>query len=224
MPRSRFPLMLALLASLGTGAALAQPVNPNAPPPAAGTRGDEKQPEGGSETVARLLEALKPGVDTEIPPTPSQITDKIERLLNEGRNEDALRAIAERQAEEETRHVPGTDVQLQFQHARALAAVGRADEARAIYLEMTTRYPELPEPWNNLAALYVQSGDLDQAQKALEMALLANPGYATARANLGEIQLLLAQRAFQTAASQGIPGAAAKAKALQPVIQGPDQK
>ncbi|SSZ76691.1 Predicted O-linked N-acetylglucosamine transferase, SPINDLY family [Bordetella pertussis] len=61
---------------------------------------------------------------------------------------------------------------------------------------MTTQFPELPEPWNNLAALYASRGELERAQDSLQMALRANPDYAAARANLGDIQLMMALRTY----------------------------
>ena len=60
-------------------------------------------------------------------PTASQVTDHIERLLNRGDNATALDMIEKRQAE--TKGQRGTDVQLMFQHARALAALHRTAEA-----------------------------------------------------------------------------------------------
>jgi len=176
-------------------------------------------PEGGWDALARLLEAAKPGVDTSIPPTPSQITDNIEALLNQGRTDEALQAIEERLEQEKDRHAPGTDVQLQFQHARALAAAGRGAEAEKIYLDMTTRYPELPEPWNNLAALYVQRGELDLAYQALQSALMSNPRYGAALANLADVRLMLAARDYRAAAREGVQGAAARADAVDALVE-----
>ena len=221
MPR-RLILTFALLTGMHGGSALAQPIDAVNPavdmPPAVGTQGAALPQSGGSDTIARLLEAIKPGVDTSIPPTPSQITDRIEALLNEGRNQEALTAIQARLADEESRHVPGTDVQLQFQHARALAALGRAAEAEAIYTELTTLYPELPEPWNNLASLYVEQGNIDRAHEALQMALVANPRYETAQANLADVQLMQALRQYEAAAAADVPGMRAKAEALRNVL------
>jgi Tfp pilus assembly protein PilF len=64
---------------------------------------------------------------------------------------------------------------------------------------MTERFPELPEPWNNLAALEVADGRLDQAKVALEMAIRTDPNYAVARENLGDLYIMLAARSYGTA-------------------------
>lgn len=186
------------------------------------TKLDAPRPEGGWKGLANLLEALKPGVDTRLDPTPSQITTHIERLLNEGKNEEALSMIEQREAEIKGQR--GTDVQLMFQHARALAALGRQPEAMAIYTEMTTRFPELPEPWNNLASLYAQQGALDLARDALEMALRADPNYSEARANMGDIQLMMALRAYRTAESKGVPGTDVKAREIENMLKESQQR
>lgn len=161
---------------------------------------EERHEEKGWKGLAKLLEALEPGVDTSIPLTPSQITDRISALLDQGRADEALSAIEKRQAQYAGNPDPlGNDVQLMFLHARALAALQRHEEAIAIYRDMTQNYPELPEPWNNLAAEYVKTGRLEMARHALEMALQANPEYPDARSNLGRVHLLLAEESFRAA-------------------------
>ena len=60
-------------------------------------------------------------------------------------------------------------------------------------------YPELPEPYNNLAALKAAAGDYDGAKAALDQALRANPAMATAHENLGDVQVMLALRAYARA-------------------------
>lgn len=156
--------------------------------------------EKGWKGLARLLEALEPAVDTSIPLTPAQITDRIAALLDQGRAVEALAAVEKRKEQYAAESDPlGNDVQLMFLHARALAALERHEEAIAIYRDMTQKYPELPEPWNNLAAEYVKTGRLEMARQALTMALQANPEYTDALRNMGRVQLLLAEEAFKAA-------------------------
>jgi len=173
----------------------------NEPPP----------PEGGWKALASLLEAVTPSVDTSIPLSASQITDRISTLLDQGKVSEALEAIEKRELQLADRGGIGTDVQLMFLHGRALSALGRHNDAISVYLDMTTRFPELPEPWNNLASEYVRQGKLEMARDALNMALSAAPNYATARANLGQVQLMLAEQSFRQASRQGAPNAAAQA-------------
>ena len=75
----------------------------------------------------------------------------------------------------------------------------RADEALVVFQQLTEDFPEVPEPYNNLAVLYAARGDFDRARQALEGALRANPGFATALQNLGDIYAQLAQLSYQRA-------------------------
>lgn len=189
------------------------PKNPNA------VFGD-KAPEGGWDGLAKLLEALAPSVDTRIPLTPTEISNRISGLISAGRLKEALQSVEARQAVEALTHTPGTDVQLMFLHARVLAEMNLTTQAEAIYLQMTTRFPELPEPWNNLAALYVKRNELEQARRALEMAVMINPKYSVALANLGDVQLNLALRAYQKASQAGVSGLAPKIKRVKDLLEG----
>ena len=193
---------------------------PSAIPNSANNVVGDRVPDGGWDGLAKLLEALAPSVDTSVPLTPTDISNRIDGLIRAGRLKEALQTVEARQAVEAMRHTPGTDVQLMFLHARLLAEMDRPAEAEAIYLQMTTRFPELPEPWNNLAALYVKRNELDQARRALEMAIMINPKYSVAQANLGDVQLNLALRAYQNAAQAGVPGLTPKIKRVKELLEG----
>ncbi|HUH60377.1 MAG TPA: tetratricopeptide repeat protein [Candidimonas sp.] len=192
----------------------------HAPSTAAGKLfNDAPPPEGGWKGLAKLLEAVTPGADTSVPLTASEITTRISRMLDQGQNQQALDVIEKREAQYEAQGTTGTDVQLLFLRGRALAALGRHQDAVAVYRNMTTLYPELPEPWNNLASEYVKQGKLELAHDALSMALANNPNYGTAQANMGRVQLMLAQRSFQEAARLGIAGSKRKAQAAQDILE-----
>ena len=163
----------------------------------------DKPPEGGWDGLAKILDAIAPGFDTRIPLNPAEISQRIEGLIRTGRLKEALDAIEKRQAVEANRHTPGTDVQLMFLHARLLTELKRLPEAETIYQRMTMRFPELPEPWNNLADLYVKRDELEQARRALEMSIMINPNSARTQANLGDVQLVLALRAYERAVKAG---------------------
>ena len=160
-PRFCVALIALALAGGSAGPSFAQSMSGGGANPNASRTTLDPIPEGGWEGLANVLKAVQPGVDTRLTPTASQVTDHIERLLNRGDNATALDMIEKRLAE--TKGQRGTDVQLMFQHARALAALHRTAEAIDVYTEMTTSYPELPEPWNNLAALYAGRGEWKSA-------------------------------------------------------------
>ncbi len=176
--------------------------------------------QGGWKGLGRLLDHLAPQVDTRLPLAPSQVSERIQALLDNGDTQAALALIAQRkQQAAERHHQPGADVQLLFLEGRALAQAGRHEDAIAHYREMTQYYPELPEPWNNLASEYVSQGQLDLAEQALGNALATNPQYAMAQLNLGMVQLMRARLSFGQAAALGAPGAEALHTATTQLLQ-----
>jgi len=185
------------------------------------TQAGEPSPEGGWDGLARLLKTLKPGVDTTLAPTPSQVADHIQTLLNAGQNQQALALIQAQLKADELRHTPGVDVQLIFLHARALVATGDTNGAEHIYRELTTTYPELPEPWNNLAELYRRRGQIELAEQALQTAILIDPKYGAAYANLADIRLMLARQAYETAARLGVSDAQNRALFIHKFLEQP---
>ena len=84
---------------------------------------------------------------------------------------------------------------------------GQADIAAAqnTLQQLTQDYPELPEPHNNLAALYAAQGRLDMALLSLKTAIAARPDYTVALENLGDVYLQLAQQAYAKAATSPAP-------------------
>jgi tetratricopeptide (TPR) repeat protein len=61
-------------------------------------------------------------------------------------------------------------------------------------------YPELPEPYNNLAVLHAQKGEYESARLALETAVRTAPDWAVAHENLGDIYARLAAAEYERAA------------------------
>lgn len=97
---------------------------------------------------------------------------------------------------------PG-DPQLRFLHGVALMDLQRDDAALAQFTQLTQEFPELPDPFNNVALLHARAGRLDAARQALEAALRNDPGHRTARANLGQVHLMLAVQAWERVAATG---------------------
>jgi ketosteroid isomerase-like protein len=91
------------------------------------------------------------------------------------------------------------DPQMRFVKGVVLTEAGRTGEAIAVFQKLTEDYPELPEPYNNLAVLYAGQGQFDKARAALEMAIRTNPSYATAHENLGDVYAKLASQAYTRA-------------------------
>ncbi|TCV90860.1 nuclear transport factor 2 family protein [Sulfurirhabdus autotrophica] len=91
------------------------------------------------------------------------------------------------------------DAQARFQKGIILTEQNNASEAIKIFNDLTQDYPNLPEPYNNLAVLYYSQGQYDKAKSALEAAIRTHPTYATAHENLGDIYAKMASQAYDKA-------------------------
>ena len=91
------------------------------------------------------------------------------------------------------------DPQMRFIKGVIQTEAGKPVDAIATFNQITQDYPELPEPYNNLAVLYAGQSQYDKARAALEMAIRTNPSYATAHENLGDVYAKLASQAYSKA-------------------------
>jgi tetratricopeptide (TPR) repeat protein len=91
------------------------------------------------------------------------------------------------------------DAQARFLKAVILTEQGQVEESMRLFTALTEDYPELPEPYNNLAVLYASQGQYDKAKIALEKAIRTHPSYATAHENLGDIYAKMASQAYDRA-------------------------
>lgn len=88
------------------------------------------------------------------------------------------------------------DPQGPFLKGVILLETGNQSEALAVFSKLNEDYPELPEPYNNLAVLYAQQKQYEKARVTLEMAIRADPSYVIARENLGDVYAKLAGEAY----------------------------
>ena len=91
------------------------------------------------------------------------------------------------------------DAQMRFLKGVIYTEQGKPNDAINTFSKLTEDYPELPEPYNNLAVLYAGQSQFDKARAALEMAIRTNPSYATAHENLGDVYAKLASQAYSKA-------------------------
>ncbi|MDB5956936.1 tetratricopeptide repeat protein, partial [Ramlibacter sp.] len=117
----------------------------------------------------------------------------VNQLLRSGKLTDALNKADQYLA------AKPKDPQMRFLKGVVLTEAGRINEAIATFQKLTEDYPELPEPYNNLAVLYAGQAQFDKARAALEMAIRTNPSYATAHENLGDVYAKLASQAYSRA-------------------------
>lgn len=104
------------------------------------------------------------------------------------------------------------DAKARFLKGLILTAQHKTNDAISIFSSLTEDYPELPEPYNNLAVLYAGQGQYDKAKVALEMAIRNHPNYPTAQENLGDIYAKMASQAYERALQLNRNNATAKTK------------
>ena len=117
----------------------------------------------------------------------------VSQLVRAGKSSDALNRADQYLATQPK------DPQMRFIKGLILRDTGKTNEAIATFTKLTEDYPELPEPYNNLAVLYAGQSQFDKARNALEMAIQTNPSYSTAHENLGDIYAKLASQAYNKA-------------------------
>jgi Flp pilus assembly protein TadD len=117
----------------------------------------------------------------------------IDQLFRTGDAEQALR-----QADAAIAKQPRA-AQIRFLKGVMLTDLKREAEARQVFVALTEDFPELPDPYNNLAVLYAASGELQKALNALNQALRNDPTHRAARENLGDVHLALAIQAWSAA-------------------------
>jgi tetratricopeptide (TPR) repeat protein len=115
------------------------------------------------------------------------------------------------------------DARGRFLKGLILAEQNRPSDAIKVFTELTQDFPELPEPYNNLAVLYASQGQYDKARTALEMAIRTHPSYATAHENLGDIYAKMASQAYDKALQldKGNTTAQTKLNLIKDLFQAP---
>ncbi|HXZ47438.1 MAG TPA: tetratricopeptide repeat protein [Usitatibacter sp.] len=137
---------------------------------------------------------------------PADDLKEAQKLYNEGKLQPALDKVdAFLKAEPK-------DPQGRFLKGLVLTEQKRTQEAIQVFTGLTEDYPELPEPYNNLAVLYASQGDYEKAKSALELAIHTHPTYATAHENLGDVYAELASRAYDRALQLDKNNASVKVK------------
>lgn len=119
--------------------------------------------------------------------------DEARALMAQGQYVQALQKLDQQLAKNPQ------DAEARFSRGIALTKLNRTTEAMKVFTDLTRDYPQLPEPYNNLAVLYAQQGDYEKARDALQAALATHPSYSTAHENLGDIYTALAGASYNRA-------------------------
>ncbi|MFO1351800.1 MAG: tetratricopeptide repeat protein [Gammaproteobacteria bacterium] len=132
--------------------------------------------------------------------------DAIKALADKGDKKTALELLDKRVAAD------ANDVQARFMKGLLLQEMGNRNEAREVFAEIARLFPKIPEAYNNLAALYAQQGEYEQARRALLSAVANAPDYPTVHVNLGDLYIKMAVDAYRDALALNPGDADAKAK------------
>jgi tetratricopeptide (TPR) repeat protein len=155
------------------------------------------------------------------PITKNAVPSDVEKLIKARKYQDAVAQI-----NVDIKKTP-RNVQLRFVKARLQIELRQFDQAKKTLIEITQQFPELPEPYNNLAALAANQGQWIEARDYLELALKLRPSYAIASANLGEIYIRLGAQAYEDAAKNATLNQrqySNRAKALLDVLKPPAKR
>ena len=130
----------------------------------------------------------------------------ISKLLRGGQHAQALERV--------NKYLAGRpkDAQGRFMKGLILAEQNKTGEAIDVFTKLSQDYPELPEPYNNVAVLYAAQGQYEKARQALEMSIRTHPAYATAYENLGYVYTKLASQAYDKALQLDSSNANAQSK------------
>jgi tetratricopeptide (TPR) repeat protein len=133
-------------------------------------------------------------------------TADISKLMRNGQYAEAMSRIDAALAQKPS------DPRLRFSKGMLLAQQNKPTEAIAVLLKLTEDFPDLPEPYNNLAVLYAANGQYESARIALDRAIALNPSYGTAYENLGDVYAELARQSYDKAVKLDAANAGAKTK------------
>ena len=95
-----------------------------------------------------------------------------------------------------------TDPQIRLLQSQMQTAQGQTALAIDTLQALTQEFPELPEPYNNLAVLLAGQQRLDDALAALKLAVRARADYSVALENLGDLYVALARQSYRQAQNQ----------------------
>lgn len=80
---------------------------------------------------------------------------------------------------------------------------GETAQAETLLRHLTEDFPDLADPYNNLAVILAGRGEMDAALEALQRAVTLQPEHVQAQENLGDVLLQMAARAYAVAARPG---------------------
>ncbi|WP_176442542.1 L,D-transpeptidase Cds6 family protein [Noviherbaspirillum humi] len=173
--------------------------------------------------MAALLATLAgPVLAQQAPAAPSPDAEKVNGLLRARDYDQALKTV------NDLLKAKPNDSELLFLLGVVRIERGEQDAAIEAFTQLTEKYPNLVEPYNNLAVVLAARQQLDRARAVLEKAVSINPGYAVAQENLADVYAELARRVGDSVRREEYLRLARKTyetvKLLEPKASGIDSK
>ncbi|HET9764893.1 MAG TPA: Wzy polymerase domain-containing protein, partial [Casimicrobiaceae bacterium] len=102
-------------------------------------------------------------------PTRADDIQDINKLIRAGQHAQAMDRVNQVLAKKPR------DAQARFLKGVIFAEQNKPQEAIDVFAKLSQDYPELPEPYNNLAVLYAAQGQYEKARQQLEMSIRTHP-------------------------------------------------
>ena len=108
--------------------------------------------------------------------------DSLSELIKKGKESQAIAKI--------NRYIQKypNDPEVKFIYGATLYHFGKTQEAKKVFLQLNTKYPNNSIIHNNLGVLYAKLGEYTSAYTFFESALRLKPNYQEARNNLRFVQ------------------------------------
>lgn len=125
--------------------------------------------------------------------TSQSVIQNIEKLLKEGRNAEADRAIQSAQSSD------GENFRLKFLNCILLSQQATSKKAISCFQQWEQEFPNVPEAHNNIGVLYASMGMQVEARKWFEQGLKQQQTYAALHQNLLDLQAEMSRHAYASA-------------------------
>ena len=96
------------------------------------------------------------------------------------------------------------DPRLRFALGTMLMEQQQLERARVIFVSLTEDFPDLADPYNNLAVIHAARGEYEAARQSLTRALELQPDHSQAQENMGDVLMRLAQQSYERALKQAL--------------------
>ncbi|AGF49605.1 tetratricopeptide repeat family protein [Candidatus Kinetoplastibacterium blastocrithidii TCC012E] len=144
-------------------------------------------------SIDKILKRINANSNSCIKQTKSDIKKQVDSLMKNKQYGKALQIVKKNKINRNN-YRSNIDLQLVLKEAIILNELGKQDKAYELYKDITLLYPEIPEPWNNLAIICLKKGLEDEAIYNMNMSIICCPIYETARNNIDIINNLIIKK------------------------------